>query len=181
MTKQTLSCLLAALACGVTAQAQFTEFTATLTPEQDGGGARTGTGLFTLSLSGSTVTISGEYSGLSGNANAGHIHGPSGLFPETAGVLYNFATLGLATFSGPSGTVRGTFELVPRGTGGSYTVEQQIADLNNGRWYINIHSLPNFGGGEIRGQLTPVPEPGAMALGALGMGLGLMLWRRRSH
>lgn len=42
--------------------------------------------------------------------------------------------------------------------------------LQSGRAYFNIHSS-TFGGGEIRGFLTPVPEPETMAMiagGALG-------------
>ena len=169
-----------ALTSLATAQAQFTEFTTTLTPEEDGGEGRTGTGAFTLSLSGTTVTLNGTFSGLSGTSTAGHIHGPSGPFPESAGVLYNFATLGLTTFGGMEGTVSGSFSLVELTLGGNpYTVEQQLTDLNNSLWYINIHSSPNFGGGEIRGQLVGVPEPSTTGLLAAGAIAGLMLRMRR--
>jgi hypothetical protein len=51
--------------------------------------------------------------------------------------------------------------------------------LNSGLWYFNIHTS-TFGGGEIRGQILPVPEPSAWALMGLGLG-GLLVrhWRRR--
>ena len=54
-----------------------------------------------------------------------------------------------------------TFLLTDLTIGGNlYTVDQQVADLKAGRWYINVHSTPNYGGGEIRGQLLYViPEP----------------------
>ena len=35
------------------------------------------------------------------------------------------------------------------------TVAQQLEQLRSGRWYINIHTSPMFGGGEIRGQILP--------------------------
>ena len=177
MTRRLFPLLAGVLTSLASAQAQT--YTATLTPEEDGGGTRTGTGSFTLSLSGTTVTIEGTYSGLSGMANAGHVHGPSGPFPASAGVLYDFAALGLTTFGGMDGTVSGTFSLVQKTVAGNpYTVEQQIADLNNNRWYVNIHSLPNFAGGEIRGQIL-VPEPTTGALLATGAITVLILWARR--
>ena len=51
-------------------------------------------------------------------------------------------------------------------------------NLLAGDWYVNIHTS-NFGGGEIRGQVSAVPEAGAsvLALGAAGL---LLLRRRRS-
>jgi hypothetical protein len=44
----------------------------------------------------------------------------------------------------------------------------QITALETGNTYINIHTV-DFPGGEIRGQITVVPEPGS--LGLLGLGL----------
>ena len=41
---------------------------------------------------------------------------------------------------------------------------------------MNIHDS-NFPGGEIRGQLEPVPEPGAVTL--LGLSLAGAAWRLR--
>jgi hypothetical protein len=46
-----------------------------------------------------------------------------------------------------------------------------------GLWYINVHSS-TFGGGEIRGQLIPVPEPQTYALVA-GLSLGAFAAFRR--
>lgn len=44
--------------------------------------------------------------------------------------------------------------------GNLYTVAQQEQDLRDGRWYINVHSVGTYAGGEIRGQLLYViPEP----------------------
>jgi hypothetical protein len=50
--------------------------------------------------------------------------------------------------------------------------------MQSGSTYVNIHSSA-FPGGEIRGQIVAVPEPGTMALGALGL-LAVVgaAWRR---
>ena len=149
------------------------DFIANLNGAQDGGGARTGSGIFNLTLTGTTMALSGSYSGLSANATAGHIHGP-GAPGVSVGVLYNLVTSGNLTIGGTAGTLSGTVNLVPLGT---YTVAAQIADLDNGRWYFNIHD-GNFPGGEIRGQILPVPEPSTLALAGLGLG-GLVAWRLR--
>lgn len=146
------------LAVGLSA-ALAQDYTLTLAPV---GGAATGSGGGTLTLSGSTLTFNDvTYLGLSGNSTAAHIHGP---LPAT-GVLFNLATL--TTFGGTSGSFSGNV------TGLS---AQNIADLNAGNLYVNIHSS-TFGGGEISGIITLVPEPGTLAL--LGLGLGALAWHRR--
>ena len=51
--------------------------------------------------------------------------------------------------------------------------------IQNGLSYFNIHTTIN-GGGEIRGQLAPVPLPAALPLFATGLGvLGVLGWRRK--
>ena len=123
-----------------------------------------GTANFTLTDTG-TFSYTVSYSGLSGNSTAAHIHGPAQPGFD-AGVLF---PLQGGTFGNTSGSFNGSVTLNPT----------QIAQLNNGDWYVNIHSV-NFPVGEIRGQITAVPEPGTMALMAAASGLMLALRRKRA-
>jgi hypothetical protein len=55
-----------------------------------------------------------------------------------------------------------------------------VAGLLSGQTYLNIHTT-QFPGGEIRGQLQPVPEPATMLLLATGIfgAAGTLRKRRR--
>ena len=75
------------------------------------------------------------YSGLTGNATAGHFHGP-------------------AAVGANAGVVLGWQNPITSGMEGSATLTAaQAADLMAGRWYANIHTAANPGG-ELRGQMT---------------------------
>ncbi len=155
---------------------QAQSYIATLDGAQDGGGARMGSGSVLITLSGTTLTLSGgSYSGLTTPASAAHIHGaaPVGI---NAGVLYSLGG-SVIPLGSTAGTISGNVNLVPNPNGTTFSVAQQLADLNNGLWYLNIHNA-TFPGGEIRGQILLVPEPATWALGGLGV-LGLLAWRRR--
>lgn len=116
------------------------------------------------------------FTDLSSLANNFHIHGPTANangngFIQTAGVLFN---LGLTSTAVTGGTFNSP--LVDLDTIFGANAETREAELLDGRWYINIHTVNN-GGGEMRGFLT-VPEP--TSIGLLGLGtcvLGLI--RRR--
>jgi hypothetical protein len=162
MKKLLALAVLAASLHGAFAATSF--FEATLTPEQDGGGARTGSGIGDFTLTDNSITYSISYSGLSGNSTAAHFHGPAapGL---NAPVLYGFG--------GPFGTTSGTLS----GTINNLTATD-LQQLNDGLWYANIHST-TFGGGEIRGQVLAVPEPGTVAL--LGLAGAMMVGLRKQR
>lgn len=154
-------------------------FIANLDGAQDGGGARTGSGVINLTLSGTTATFSGSFSGLSGTVNNGgfHIHAPAAA-GQNASVLYGLFPSITLNPDQKSGTINGTLTLVA-GTLG-FDIPTQINQLNSGLWYFNIHTS-TFGGGEIRGQILAVPEPSSLMLGGLGLVsiIGLGVHRRR--
>jgi CHRD domain/PEP-CTERM motif len=67
----------------------------------------------------------------------------------------------------------------PEGNAGT-TLATNLPFILQGLSYINFHTV-QFGGGEIRGQILPTPEPASLALMGLG-GIGLAGgWLRRRH
>jgi hypothetical protein len=176
---------LAFLAAIVTslAVAQAQNFTVTMNGAQDGGGLRTGSGSGTLTLNTTLDTLTFNnilYSGLSSTSILSHIHGPA-LPGVSAGVLYDLAAGGFIALGTTSGSINGTLHLIPDPNGTTFDLPTQINQLESGLWYINIHTH-NFGGGEIRGQILPVPEPSALPLLGIGVcGLWLLLRRHRSR
>jgi hypothetical protein len=151
--------------CVGTAQAVDFQYTATLNgAAENPPNAATGTGVGLFTLDGSLFTYDVSYSGLTGTPTAAHIHGPA-LPSANAGVVFGINPDGSLTAA--AGRYFGTANLTA----------PQIEALNDGLWYVNIHSA-SFPGGEIRGQVTVVPEPSTVVLGVLGTG-GLLLLRRR--
>ncbi len=73
-----------------------------------------------------------QYSGLSGDATAAHFHGPA-MPGENAGPVID---------------ISGKIE-----NGSADLTDSQMADLEAGKLYLNIHTA-NFPDGEIRGQVT---------------------------
>jgi len=125
-------------------------FPVSLTASQEPPPNGTGSGSGTVTLSGNTLTVHITFSGLSANSTLAHIHGPA---PRgvNAGVLYSL--IPITTLGSTAGTINGTVTLVD-GTGG-FTLAQQLQQLRDGLWYVNIHTTAHPGG-EIRGQLdTP--------------------------
>jgi hypothetical protein len=99
-----------------------------------------GTGLGTFALEGNTLRYDISYSGLTGDAQAAHIHGPAAS-TNSADVLYP-----LAGASGKAGLLSGTVVLS----------DADKASLLGGETYVNIHTSTQAGG-EIRGQIQPAP------------------------
>lgn len=103
------------------------------------------------------------FSDLTGNAFAGHIHGPTtsggaGSFTQSASVKYPLDSLSGWSGSAATGGFAGTVTIL----------EADEVGLLAGKFYINVHTTAN-GGGEIRGNLVAVPEPAATC--AIGGGL----------
>ena len=127
------------------------EFNVNLDAAQEPAPRGTGSGSGTVTLSNNVVIVDVTYSGLSGNRNNSHFHAP-GARGVSAGVAYNTASIDTGA-GATSGAIKGTVTLLNPGYGGK-TIAQQIQDIRDGLWYLNIHST-TFGGGEIRGQVDP--------------------------
>ena len=97
----------------------------------------TGTGAATVTLDTATMKVTWDvtYSGLSGPAMAAHIHGPADP-GQNAPVVVPFKV--------KASPIKGSKILTAA----------QVADLEAGKYYVNIHTAANKGG-EIRGQLKP--------------------------
>jgi hypothetical protein len=130
---------LAALAFGLVAgaaQAQTMHFNAALkgsteVPAND----TAGTGELTADLdtASKTLTYKATYSGLTGPATAAHFHGPAAP-GVNAGVM--------VPVKNPANPISGMATLT----------SAQVADLEAGKWYFNVHTKAHPGG-EIRGQV----------------------------
>jgi len=113
------------------------------------GVAGTGSGSGTVTVIGTNLLVDVAYSGLSGNRTDDHFHAPA---PRgaSAGVVYGLAGI---TTGNQTGIIKGSVPLLNAKYGGK-TVAQQVQDMRNQLWYLNIHTS-TFGGGEIRGQVEP--------------------------
>lgn len=101
-----------------------------------------GEGRGVLGLAGRHAALGLRYGGLSGPAQAAHIHGPA-TAEGTAGVLIDLAPFAGGGF-GRAGFLRG----------GATLADAQVAAVADGLTYVNIHTAMHPGG-EIRGQVTP--------------------------
>jgi hypothetical protein len=90
--------------------------------------------LATLDTSSKKLTYTMTYEGLTGPATAAHFHGPAAA-GANAGVVVPIGN------NPPSPS-----------TGSVTLTDDQIKDLEAGKWYANVHTEANKGG-EIRGQM----------------------------
>jgi hypothetical protein len=113
------------------------------------GSPATGAATVVLNAAQTQLSITVTYAGLSSAYTASHIHGPAAP-GVNASVRWGFVGVAAGWVFGP-GTTSGTLTnfLVTSGI-----TAADIANLNNGLMYVNIHSQ-NLPGGEIRGQLVP--------------------------
>jgi hypothetical protein len=169
-----------------------------------------GFALVTIDLEANLLEVSANFSNLLAPTTAAHIHAPTAIacagLPEPLPAACTTAptgTAGVATMTPsflnfPLGLTSGTmqptlFDLTLASSfnnnflSGSTAEEkaQALAQaLAEGRAYFNIHTSPalgGFGGGEIRGFLTPVPEPASSLACAGGLALLFIILRRRQN
>jgi hypothetical protein len=146
-----------------------------------------GSGLVTFDLDLFTMRVQASFQDLEGTTSAAHIH------------CCTLPTAGVATeqpsFTGfPLGVTAGTYDhtfdmMLAASYGAGFLsarggdIGQAFEDLLNasragGTAYLNIHTSFRSGG-EIRGFLTPVPEPGTCMLALFGVAGAFMKRRAR--
>ena len=125
-----------------------------------------------------TLSLDVTFSGLSGNTTAAHIHccAPPGANAAVATSLPSFLGFPAGVVSGLYSqvfdlTLASSFNAAFVAANGGTVLGAEAAlsnELAGGNAYLNIHTTA-FPGGEIRGNLAPVPEP--TTLGLIGLGL----------
>ena len=145
----------------------------------------TGTGKLVLSADQNTVNIFLNWAGLTGPAVGAHIHCCAAQGSDVR-VAINFGPPAV-----PTGSLTRMYDLTLASTytagfvsnnGGTGASARSafLTGLVGGKAYYNVHTTA-FPGGEIRGQLAPVPETATWGMMIVGFGIvgGAMRMQRR--
>lgn len=174
------------------AMAHTTMYSATLTGAAEAppnASTATGTVLVTFDFDLVTMRVQASFTGLSGNTTAAHIHSATAIpFSGTAGVATQTPSFTGFPLGVTGGSMDTTYDMTLASSynaafitsnGGTVSTAMNalVNALDNGRAYFNVHTS-TFGGGEIRGFLSPIPEPGSALLAGF-VGAGFLLRRRR--
>ena len=189
-------CLLNALlmSCLISSQAQSFLYNVNFSGANESpsnGSPGTGLGTVLYDSLAHTLALNLSFAGLTGSTTASHIHAATASpFTGTAGVATTTPTFAGFPLGVTSGSFANTLDLtlatsynasfITANGGTTASAEVALAGaMANGKAYWNIHTS-TFGGGEIRGFLTPVPEPGTLALITLGgLGGAARIWNKR--
>jgi CHRD domain len=144
--------------------------------------ASTATGFITVTIAGNLLTVAESFTGLASPATGAHIH-CCGAVGVNEPIALPFTSFPAAT----AGTYNNTFDLTLTSvytsgfltsSGGTAALAESalLAGISGGNAYANIHDTI-FPGGEIGGQLAPVPESGTLLL--LGIGLAALAFYRK--
>ena len=172
-TRQVLFALVVLLAAHGSARSDFIA-TATLTgdgeaPNSPGVGA----GTVTFDAATDSLAVALAFANLSSptqpvdTMGAAHIHFGE---PDVEGpVLFPFTDFPTGVTYGGFSTVLTAADFMPDPADGIDTFAEAVNAIEGGHTYFNIHTV-DYPGGEIRGQITTVPEPATLTLAALGLG-----------
>ena len=153
----------------------------------------TGFALVTIDTVTNLMTVNITFSGLTSPSTAAHIHCclPSPLLAATnVGVATEMPAFPNFPLGATSGTDNAILDMsmassynpafvTAHGGTASGAEAALFAGIENEETYLNIHTV-NFGGGEIRGFLVPVPEPVTWTLFGAGLAGAIAMRRRKA-
>jgi hypothetical protein len=153
-----------------------------------------GSGTATYDSVANTLSVNVTFSGLTSNTNNAHIHccalinnsapiavdfvAPGFPLGVTSGSWSHTFNLGLAS-TYTAGFISGSTPATPDGARDRLLGSMRLpVGSTVGLSYFNIHTTTNPGG-ELRGNISPVPEPAAVLLALCGLAAAACLQRKR--